>query len=218
MEVLYAIMSILFLIAVIILMILLFRRKSSPIPNSTHNSGTKIHEFFGRKHVSDDNATSPAEYQLHYGARESLNETMRDTALDVVITHARDNQIKTRSIIQDDDKLIHGGVVVGREGCDYNMASLLLDRDGTFLIRRIGNNYSLVANRNSINGIRTEFGGEKKKKIDFQNGCAVCYVGPICFKFSVPGCEDAQESDVFRKASFYSDETLNNETQTFSLS
>lgn len=225
MEVLYAIISILFIIAVIILMILLFRKKPQPDPTPKPNPvtpssgfGTKVQELFRGSGSSHHSAKGKSEYQLIYGSPESMNETMRDTALDVFITNVRDSQVKVKSSIQDDDKLNYEGVVIGREGCDYNMRSLLMDRDGTFLIKRKGDSYVLVANRNSINGIRTEFRGEKKKRIEFENGHAVCYVGPICFSFSVPGCEAVSEPASSRRASFYSDETINEGTRAFTIS
>lgn len=219
MEALYAIISILFFTAVIVVLVLLFRIKGTDSEQTTNKDlGTKVNQVFRGKKNSQPSKKHSSEFYLEHSAPETINETIRDTALDVLITYVRNPQVREVCSIQDDEVLSRDGVVIGRENCDYNMKSLLIDRDGTFLIKRIDDDYTIIANRDSINGIRSEFRGEKKKRIKFKNGKATCYVGSIRFDFSVPGTEaDAPAQSRSRKAMFYTDETINEGTQAYSL-
>ncbi len=222
MQALYAITSILFFTAVIVVLVLLFRIKGTESSleqtPSDKSLSTKVKLIFNGDKADKPSKKHSSEFRLEYGAPETINETIRDTAIDVIITNVRDRQVREVCSIQDDEALSRDGVVIGRENCDYNMKSLLIDRDGTFLIKRIDNDYTIIANCDSFNGIRSEFRGEKKKRIKFKNGKATCYVGSIRFDFSVPDIEaDVSANRDSRKVRFYSDETINEETQVYSM-
>ena len=225
MEFLYVILSILFFSTIIIFMLLLFFRK--PTNNceekqSSPSASMRISKVFGREPVSEKNSCESEinrEYILHSGYLETVNETIRDIALDVVITNIRDNRVHVEAWIIDDDALSHDGVVVGRDnGCDYYMNSLFLDRDGTFLIKRVDDTFMFIANRNSTNGIRSEFRGDKLKKVELHNGKSISiFVGPIRFDFSVPSAYKDKENGDSKSALFYSEETLNEGTREYSF-
>ena len=157
MEVLYAIISILFISSVIVLLVLLFRNKTPGSITETDRKklGTKVSQVFGGKNTVVPSNKHSSEYHLEHGSPETLNETIRDTALDVIITNERDPEVRETCSIQDDDALSRDGIIIGREDCDYNMKSLLIDRDGTFLIKRIGNNFVLIARRKELS-LKTE--------------------------------------------------------------
>ena len=225
MEFLYVILSILFFSTIIIFMLLLFFRKpakKSEERQSSPSAGMRISKVFGRDPVSEKNSGESeinSEYILHSGSLETVNETIRDIALDIVISNVRDNRVHVESWIFDDDALSRDGVVVGRDkGCDYYMNSLFLDRDGTFLIKRVDDTFMFIANRNSTNGIRSEFRGAKMKKIELHNGKSISiFVGPIRFDFSVPSSYKEKEKSASKSALFYSEETLNEGTREYSF-
>ena len=197
MEVLYAILMLGIVILAIMLLILLFRGKR-PAEKNSRKLDTIITQIFGdstsKSKTHKKISGNRSEYQLVYNAQDSINETMQDPALEVEITHVRDSSVHTTCDIQDDEQLSRKGVIIGRENkyCHYKMGSRFIDKKGTFMLKRIGDNYVIlgVMNKNeSANGIRKVYRGERVDRIDFVDGKATCFVGPIRFDFRVPGAD-----------------------------
>lgn len=145
MEVLYCIITILFIIALIILMLLLFFRKSPPrnrkFPWSKKSKDQVVdYEDLStsysplRNTVSDNPDNVNYEYEVHYEGqsklnkhfydRESRNETINDdivryepsVALIVTVTSTRHSAIKTQAQIWDDDFDDNGKSKLDRTG------------------------------------------------------------------------------------------------------
>lgn len=197
MEVLYAILAILFLTAVIILMVMMFKGKPFihfPSPKPPRSNRDDYEE------KTDVNK----EYELVYNGSSSMG-TIKVGTVGVKITDERNPNVCVETTI--DPSINKGGVSIGRgKGCDYVMSSLMIDEEGSFLVKKIGDNYVLLANLNSENGMREHFGGERKNSIYFKNGTCICYVGTIRFDFTdiCSKASTAKTSSEGKKANFYS--------------
>lgn len=198
MEVLYAILAILFLTAVIFLMVMMFKGKPiihfpSPKPPRSNRD-----DYEEKTDVNE-------EYKLVYNGSSNMGKTIKVGTVEVKITDERNPKVLVITTI--DPSINKGGVSIGRgKGNDYVMSSLMVDGDGTFLVKKIGDNYVLLANLDSANGIRETFGGERKKSIYFKNGTCTCYVGTIRFDFTDICSKAATAKTSFegKKANFYS--------------
>ena len=195
MEVLYAIISILFLVSVIFLMVMLFtKKKSTPDPDP---DPILIPSYPSKEDVN-------AEYKLVYNGSSNIGKTIKIGTVDVKITDERNPRVLVETTIDPSAK--KGGVSIGRgKDCDYIMSSLMIDEEGSFLVKKIGDNYVLLANLNSENGVREHFGGERKNSIYFKNGTCTCYVGTIRFDFTdiCSKVTTANTSFEGKKADFY---------------
>lgn len=198
MEVLYAILAILFLTAVIILMVMMFKGKSiihfpSPKPSR------------GNRDDYEEKTDVNKEYKLVYNGSSNMGKTIKVGTVEVKITDERNPKVLVKTTI--DPSINKGGVSIGRgKGCDYVMSSLMIDEEGSFLVKKIGDNYVLLANLNSENGVREHFGGERKNSIYFKDGICTCYVGTIRFDFTdfCSKAATAKTSSENKKANFYS--------------
>lgn len=204
MELLYAIITILFLGCVLTLMFILFKNKERPKKPSIINS------FSGFLGKNDAKSSALSEYKLEKNTNgDGLNLTICDIAMYVTITHAREPEIKTESVIYEDKKFDEEGVIIGRSNTDYILNNLLIDIDGTFMIRKNGPDYIVVANRNSVNGIRKQYKGKKERSIPFIDGSATVYVGPIRFDFNTDKPGTNHQCDNVKKSNFYSNDSIN---------
>ena len=195
MEIMYAIISILFLSAVLLLMVMLFGKR-------------KVSFFNFSKKKNDDYPADEdpnRDYYLKYNGSAGINQTIKVGTVEVTVTNVRDKSVHVTTTI--DPSMNKGGVSIGRgKNCDYNMSSMLIDSDGAFLVKQIGDTYVLLANLDSLNGMTKTYGGERCKSIYFTpEGTATCFVGPIRFDFRLPGAEPQRSADSFteRKPNFY---------------
>ena len=197
MEVLYAILAILFLIAVIILMVMMFKGKPAvhfPRPKPPHGFDG---DYEVKTNVNKD-------YELAFNGSSNMGMTIKVGTVEVKITDERNPNVLVKTTI--DPSINKGGVSIGRgKGCDYVMSSLMIDEQGSFLVKKIGDNYVILANLDSENGVREHFGGERKKSIYFKNGTCTCYVGTIRFDFTdiCSKATTANTSFEGKKANFY---------------
>ena len=200
-EILYAVITLLFLVAVVFLTMLLFRTKKN-----AGSDGPEISDPIGGRNKRD-RYQGVSDYALVYGVQESVNGTISGIALEVVVTNILDPRVKERSCIYDDEKLRSSGVIVGRENCDYNIRSLFIDRDGTFKIKkRAGGDFVILAARVSKNGIAADRGGDRVERIEFTDGRATVYVESLRFDFAVPGkTPDEPSAQTSGQGSFYDD-------------
>lgn len=199
MEIMYLILAIALIIAVIILMVILFRGKSKP--------RSFISFFNMKKDYEDDYEEKPnvnKDYELAYNGSSNMGETIKVGTVEVKITDERNPEVFVKTTI--DPSVKKGGVSIGRsKDCDYIMTSRMIDAEGSFLVKKIGDNYVILANLNSENGLREHFGGERKNSICFKNGVCTCYIGTIRFDFtdicSYASAPDASSES--KKANFY---------------
>ncbi len=210
MEVLYAILMLSLVILGILFLLLLFRNNRDPKGKTDFKK--VFHGLFPKPVPKPVPVNAKNEYQLVYNCPDSVNETMREPALKVKVTHVRDQSVCNICYIHDDEFLSREGVTIGRENCDYNMRSKLIDRKGSFLLKRVGDDFMIISARDSVNGVKKAYGGERVKCVDFVNGKATCYVGPIRFEFTVPTYDYEEESTADagngNKSRFYSEETI----------
>ena len=149
--------------------------------------------IFVLRRKAGDPPVDEDEYRLVYKTAVNTVDATAARALRVLVTNELDSRIRETSYIYEDEALSNTGVIVGRQGCEYNIKSLYIDREGTFKIKkRDDGNFVLLASRESKYGISNVYGGERVKKIRFEDGRAVCYVAAIRFDFTVCGDAPAQ--------------------------
>lgn len=214
MEFFYCISTILFFTLGISIVALLFRKnKSSEKEKKVSWFRKLIRTLFG----GSDPAPSPTpredKYDLIYANEDSFNDVLRCTALNVTITNIDKPGIKTTAIIFEDDKLAKTGVTVGQQQCDYNMQCCYLDKGrASFLIKRTETGFDIIGEKNSVNGIKKNFGynHQREKHIAFINE-ATCYVGPVKFEFSTPHyvATDPDQKNDDEQNRFYNPDTFN---------
>ncbi len=221
MEVLYAIISIGLIIILIMSLIFLFRSKSDAKKKRDKNETTikkLIHGLFFRDKSQENHTKRNSEYQLIYNHIDSVNDTIKEPLLEVTVTDVRYKNIRTTCYIHDDEFIYKNGVSVGRGNCHYTMSSMLMDRNGSFVIkytdenpvRYSDENFIILGAVKSTNGLRKTYGGKPVKCVNFVDGKATCYVGSIRFDFAFPGADCEKETaDIDDEMSgFYSTDTI----------
>ncbi len=214
MEFFYCISTILFFTLGISIVAFLFRKNKSPTTRKESWFRKLIRTIFGGSGPAPAPTPRENKYDLIYADEDSYNDVLRCTALNVTITNIDKPGIKTSAVIFEDDKLAKTGVTVGQQQCDYNMQCCYLDKQrATFLIRRTETGFDIIGEKNSVNGIKKNFGynHQREKHIAFANG-ATCYVGPIRFDFSVPNYACAttpEQKDDEEQNKFYNPDTFN---------